>query len=100
MSDLPLTHEFLSMSASRHARCLPQTALTCANSRSPRASTRSRKSSIRRATTQCAFRNLQGLVSKRRDFPYRSGTADWVKVKCLSWREANKDRHELFKKRK
>jgi hypothetical protein len=25
-----------------------------------------------------------------------SADADWIKVKCLSWREANKDRHELF----
>jgi ATP-dependent DNA ligase len=43
---------------------------------------------------------LEGIVSKRRNFPYRSGAADWIKVKCLTWREANKDRHELFKKRK
>ena len=39
---------------------------------------------------------LEGIISKRRDLPYRSGAADWVKVKCLSWREANKDRGELF----
>jgi ATP-dependent DNA ligase len=43
---------------------------------------------------------LEGIVSKRRDFPYRSGAADWVKVKCLTWREANKDRWELFDKHK
>jgi bifunctional non-homologous end joining protein LigD len=48
----------------------------------------------------CEQMGLEGIVSKRRDFPYRSGTADWVKVKCLTWREANKDRRELFKKRK
>jgi hypothetical protein len=28
------------------------------------------------------------------------GKGDWIKVKCATWREANKDRHELFKKRK
>jgi len=32
---------------------------------------------------------LEGIVSKRRAFPYRSRAADWVKVKCVSWREAN-----------
>ena len=42
---------------------------------------------------------LEGIVSKRRDRPYRSVRCDWVKVKCRAWREANKDRHELFKNR-
>jgi ATP-dependent DNA ligase len=38
-------------------------------------------------------------VSKRIDAPYRSGNAsDWVKVKCTSWREANKERWRLFEK--
>jgi bifunctional non-homologous end joining protein LigD len=36
---------------------------------------------------------LEGVVSKRRDAPYRSGKqCGWVKVKCASWREANKER--------
>ena len=48
----------------------------------------------------CECMGLEGIVSKRRDFPYRSGKADWIKVKCLSWREANKDRGELFNKEK
>jgi ATP-dependent DNA ligase len=48
----------------------------------------------------CERMGLEGIVSKRRDLPYRSGTADWVKVKCLSWRDANKDRGELFNKNK
>jgi bifunctional non-homologous end joining protein LigD len=48
----------------------------------------------------CEHMGLEGIVSKRRVFPYRSGPADWIKVKCLTWREANKDCHELFKKRK
>jgi bifunctional non-homologous end joining protein LigD len=48
----------------------------------------------------CERVGLEGIVSKRKDFPYRSGTADWVKVKCLSWREANKDRGELFNREK
>jgi bifunctional non-homologous end joining protein LigD len=38
---------------------------------------------------------LEGVVSKRKDRPYRSGNrSDWVKVKTPSWREANKNRFE------
>jgi bifunctional non-homologous end joining protein LigD len=48
----------------------------------------------------CEQMGLEGIVSKRKDFPYRSGNADWIKVKCLTWREANKDRPELFKRDK
>jgi bifunctional non-homologous end joining protein LigD len=48
----------------------------------------------------CERMGLEGIVSKRRDAPYRSGKSDWVKVKCLTWREANKDRWELFNKDK
>ena len=44
---------------------------------------------------------LEGIVSKRRDFPYRSGSqSDWIKVKCDGWREANRDHHELFERPK
>jgi hypothetical protein len=31
--------------------------------------------------------------------PYRSGEGDWIKVKTGAWREANKDRGELFEKK-
>ena len=48
----------------------------------------------------CERMGLEGIVSKRRDFPYRSGAADWIKVKCLTWREENKDRGELFNRDK
>lgn len=44
----------------------------------------------------CEERGLEGIVSKRLDAPYRSGKCDWVKVKTAAWREANKDRGELF----
>ena len=38
-------------------------------------------------------RGFEGIVSKRRDAPYRSGECrDWRKVKTLAWREANKER--------
>ena len=44
---------------------------------------------------------LEGVVSKRAPSPYRSGPSrDWVKVKCSAWREANKDRWELFERRR
>jgi len=40
---------------------------------------------------------LEGVVSKRRSAPYRSGECrDWRKVKTLAWREANRERWKLF----
>jgi bifunctional non-homologous end joining protein LigD len=35
---------------------------------------------------ECSQRGLEGIVSKRKDAPYRSGRCDWVKVKCARWR--------------
>jgi|SRR5262245_9643448 len=44
-------------------------------------------------------RGLEGLVSKRRDAPYRSGKCrDWRKVKTAAWREANRERWRLFER--
>jgi bifunctional non-homologous end joining protein LigD len=49
----------------------------------------------------CEKMGLEGIVSKRRDFPYRSGDqSDWIKVKCYGWREANKGRGDMFNKEK
>jgi bifunctional non-homologous end joining protein LigD len=40
---------------------------------------------------------LEGVVSKRRDAPYRSGACRrWRKVKTMAWREANRERWRLF----
>jgi bifunctional non-homologous end joining protein LigD len=40
---------------------------------------------------------LEGIVSKLGSQPYRSGKNDgWVKVKCSAWREANRNRWEMF----
>ena len=50
--------------------------------------------------TSCDRMGLEGIVSKRRFAPYRSGKCDWIKVKTATWREANKDRHDLFNKPK
>ena len=41
-------------------------------------------------------RELEGIVSKRKHAPYKSGKCDWVKVKCAQWKEDNKDRGDLF----
>jgi bifunctional non-homologous end joining protein LigD len=48
---------------------------------------------------ECRKRGLEGIVSKKKDAPYRSGKCDWIKVKCAEWREANKDRGDLFQAR-
>jgi bifunctional non-homologous end joining protein LigD len=38
-------------------------------------------------------RGLEGVVSKRRDAPYRSGECrDRRKVETVAWREANRER--------
>ena len=42
------------------------------------------------------WRGFEGIVSKRKHSPYKSGKCDWVKVKCAEWKEDNKDRGELF----
>jgi len=43
---------------------------------------------------------LEGIVSKLSYQPYRSGkNPGWIKVKCRAWREANRDRWEMFEKR-
>jgi ATP-dependent DNA ligase len=40
---------------------------------------------------------LEGVVSKRRSAPYHSGECgDWRKIKTLAWREANRERWQLF----
>ena len=45
----------------------------------------------------CAGLGLEGIVSKRRDAPYRAGKRpEWVKVKTAEWREANQERPEAF----
>ena len=40
---------------------------------------------------------LEGVVSKKRDAPYRSGRRpEWVKVKSQAWLEANRERWRAF----
>ena len=48
----------------------------------------------------CERMKLEGIVSKRKDSAYVSGTTkNWIKVKCPAWREDNAWRHEFFQKR-
>jgi bifunctional non-homologous end joining protein LigD len=49
-----------------------------------------------RLLAECQQRGLEGIVSKRKDAPYKSEKCDWVKVKGAQWKEANKDRGDLF----
>jgi bifunctional non-homologous end joining protein LigD len=42
---------------------------------------------------------LEGIVSKRRAAPYRSGECrDWRKIKTVAWREANRERWRMFER--
>jgi bifunctional non-homologous end joining protein LigD len=44
---------------------------------------------------------LEGVVSKRKSAPYRSGEChDWVKVKTMAWHDAKRERWRLFEKNK
>ena len=46
-------------------------------------------------------RGLEGVVSKRRDAPYRSGECrDWRQVKTFARREANRERWRLFESKR
>jgi bifunctional non-homologous end joining protein LigD len=48
---------------------------------------------------KCARLGLEGIVAKRRDAPYRSGTrSGWIKVKTPEWKAANQYRAKLFAK--
>jgi len=46
---------------------------------------------------ECEQRGLEGVVAKHINSVYRSGPSTaWIKVKCPTWREANKNRADLF----
>ena len=53
-------------------------------------------SDAERLLAECEKRGIEGIVSKRKAAPYRSGKCDWIKVKTSAWREAHKNRGELF----
>ena len=48
---------------------------------------------------ECARLGLEGIVAKRRDSPYRSGTrSGWIKVKTPEWCASNQWRAKFFEK--
>ena len=48
----------------------------------------------------CGRQNMEGVVSKRKDLPYKSGKCIyWRKSKCEAWREENKERYKQFERR-
>ncbi len=52
-----------------------------------------------RLLAACEALGFEGVVSKRRDLPYRSGPRrGWVKVKCEAWRAHHGDRGKMFAK--
>ena len=47
--------------------------------------------------TECVRLGLEGIVCKRKDAPYRSGSrSGWIKVKTEQWKAANRYRAKLF----
>ena len=48
---------------------------------------------------ECTRLGLEGIVCKRKDAPYRSGSrSGWIKVKTPEWEAANRYRAKLFEK--
>jgi len=47
---------------------------------------------------ECDARGLEGIVMKKAGGPYRSGKCDWIKIKTQSWKHANADCAELFRR--
>jgi bifunctional non-homologous end joining protein LigD len=43
--------------------------------------------------------NLEGVVSKLRNQPYKSGkNPGWMKVKTATWRATNRERYKMFER--
>jgi bifunctional non-homologous end joining protein LigD len=50
-----------------------------------------------RLLEECGARGLEGVVAKHRAGIYRAGrSTGWIKIKCATWKEANRNRGELF----
>jgi bifunctional non-homologous end joining protein LigD len=48
---------------------------------------------------ECSRRGFEGIVAKRKDSAYRSGTrSGWIKVKTSEWKTANRWRGEFFER--
>jgi bifunctional non-homologous end joining protein LigD len=49
----------------------------------------------------CRKERLEGIVSKLRSSRYQAGpSSSWRKTKCAAWRQANRDRGELFERKR
>ena len=49
---------------------------------------------------ECEKIGFEGVVSKRRDMPYRSGRrSDWVKARCERWSAENRERGSCLRRR-
>jgi ATP-dependent DNA ligase len=59
------------------------------------ASTSARAPLLKQAQTY----EMEGIVGKRRDAPYRSGEGDWIKVKTRPGGKPTRIRGELFEKK-
>jgi bifunctional non-homologous end joining protein LigD len=47
----------------------------------------------------CGLHNMEGVVSKRKDLPYKSGKCVyWRKSKCSVWQETHKERGKMFER--
>jgi ATP-dependent DNA ligase len=42
------------------------------------------------SSSKCRQRGLEGIASKNKHTPYKSGKCDWLKVECAQWKEENK----------
>ena len=83
---LPDTTQEPKQVSGAHARCGTPAALSAAHGRPGEALLRVAEK-----------HGHEGVVSKRRDAPYRSGVCrGWRKVKTTAWREANRERWRLF----
>ena len=50
---------------------------------------------------ECEEHALEGVIAKHVNSIYRSGPSSaWIKIKCPTWREANKNRADVFNKRR
>ena len=89
-------------------RPLPAAALASASIRSRRLLHRSKVDCLHLVATfadgakllaSAERMQLEGIVSKRRSSPYRSGECkDWRKIKTAAWRAANRERWRMFER--
>ena len=50
----------------------------------------------RAALANCRLRGREGIVSRKKHAPYKSGKCDWLTVKCGQWKEFKQNWAYLF----